>query len=115
MTWQQEVENLAGTAEVDQVVAAAMANVTEAGLPETAGEPFWREVYAQAEAELDARGNHATSGPLETVTEVTRPDGTRFVSRNPDLGTVAVLYRPADGYTLRTITGHTVNPLDQEI
>jgi len=56
----------------------------------------------------------ACAVPLETVTEVTRPDGTRFVSRVSDLDTVAVLYRPADGYTLRTITGHTVWPEDEE-
>lgn len=106
MTWQEKVEALARTAEVDQIVASAVSNVTDTGLTEAAGERFWQEVYAQAETEVDARG-------LETVTEVTRPDGSRFVSRDPDLDTVAVLYRPADGYSLRTVTGHTVNP-DEE-
>lgn len=40
-----------------------------------------------------------------TVTEVTGPDGQRFVTVH-DADLAALCYRAEQGYTLRTITGH---------
>lgn len=52
----------------------------------------------------------AIYGPAVTGTEVTRPDGTRFVSRTADLDRLGVVYPAGEGYSLRLVTGWEVRP-----
>jgi hypothetical protein len=59
--------------------------------------------YRRSEAR-QAAGQHT----MRQVTEVTRPDGGRFVSHDTDVTGLARLYRQEDGYSLRLVTGeHT--------
>jgi hypothetical protein len=41
----------------------------------------------------------------QLATEVTRPDGTRFVSASTDLRAMSRIYRGDEGYSLRLVEG----------
>jgi hypothetical protein len=46
------------------------------------------------------------TGPaLIPATEVTRPDGSTFISRNPDAAVVARIYPRSRGFSVRSVAG----------
>jgi hypothetical protein len=66
-----------------------------------------RAYMAPTRAELEAEAGSAQgrSADRSEMTEVTKPDGSRFVSRDTDLDGLSRCYRTGDGYSLRPVAG----------